>query len=329
MYDYRVCTERDILCIDLKSFFASVSCIEKGLDPMTTKLAVVGDTKRPGSVVLASTPPLKKLGIKTGSRLYEIPQRNDIFIINPSMKKYISISTQISKIALNFVAPEDFWQYSIDEHFLDITNSYQLFCETPYEFARLIQNKIYEQTQIFSTIGIGSNMLLAKLSMDLEAKKTNEGIAEWRYKDIPGKLWHIEPLTKMWGINKRTEAKPIIDIMVVVKNIEKVDEFNKKLNDLGYENLGENGIPRRRFFRKGKTKRTHHLHVFDYKNKTEIERHLAFKEYLKSHKEIAKEYGELKNKLAKNYPEDIKSYVNGKDKYVKKIEKRAIDWYRQ
>lgn len=207
MYDYRVCTERDILCIDLKSFFASVSCIEKGLDPMTTKLAVVGDTKRPGSVVLASTPPLKKLGIKTGSRLYEIPQRNDIFIINPSMKKYISISTQISKIALNFVAPEDFWQYSIDEHFLDITNSYQLFCETPYEFARLIQNKIYEQTQIFSTIGIGSNMLLSKLSMDLEAKKTSEGIAEWRYKDIPGKLWHIEPLTKMWGINKRTEAK--------------------------------------------------------------------------------------------------------------------------
>ncbi|MFI3547385.1 GrpB family protein [Mammaliicoccus sciuri] len=125
------------------------------------------------------------------------------------------------------------------------------------------------------------------------------------------------------------KAKPIIDIMVVVKNIEKVDEFNEKLNDLGYENLGENGIPKRRFFIKGKIKRTHHLHVFDYKNKTEIERHLAFKEYLKSHKEIAKEYGELKNELAKNYPEDIKSYVNGKDKYVKKIEKKAIDWYRQ
>lgn len=207
MYDYNYCTDKDILCVDLKSFFASVSCIEKGLDPLKTKLAVVSDTKRPGSVVLASTPPLKKLGIKTGSRLYEIPERKDIFIINPSMKKYINISTQISKIALNYVSSEDFWQYSIDEHFLDITESYKLFSETPYDFACLIQNEIFEETKIFSTVGIGSNMLLAKLSMDIEAKKTQKGIAEWRYQDIPLKLWNISPLTEMWGINKRTEAK--------------------------------------------------------------------------------------------------------------------------
>lgn len=207
MYNYDLCQNRIIFCIDLKSFFASVSCIEKGLNPLTTKLAVVADTKRQGSVVLAATPPLKKLGIKTGTRLFEIPQRNDIFIINPSMKKYINISTQISKIALNYVSPNDFHQYSIDEFFLDVTESYKLFADTPKELAIMIQENVFRETNIFSTVGIGPNPLLAKLSMDLEAKKTKEGIAAWEYKDVPNKLWHIEPLTKMWGINKRTEAK--------------------------------------------------------------------------------------------------------------------------
>lgn len=108
MYNYQMVSSRDILCIDLKSFFASVSCIMKGLDPMRTKLAVVGDTKRSGSVVLASTPESKKLGIKTGSRLYEIPSRNDIYIINPSMQTYLDYSKRITEIFLRYVAPEDF-----------------------------------------------------------------------------------------------------------------------------------------------------------------------------------------------------------------------------
>ncbi|WP_239710639.1 Y-family DNA polymerase [Mammaliicoccus sp. E-M21] len=207
MYDYSNCQNRDVLCLDLKSFFASVSCLEKGLDPLKTKLAVVADTKRTGSVVLAATPPLKKLGVKTGTRLFEIPQRKDIFIINPSMNKYLQLSTRISEIAMNYVAPEDFHQYSIDEFFMDVTASYRLFATSPYELAQKLQRNIYHETKIFSTVGIGSNPLLAKLSMDLEAKKTKEGIAEWRYEDVPNKLWPVEPLTQMWGINKRTEAK--------------------------------------------------------------------------------------------------------------------------
>lgn len=115
MYDYSLCERRDVLCIDQKSFFASVSCIMKGLDPMTTKLAVVADTKRQGSVVLAATPLLKDIGIKTGSRLFEIPHHSDIYIINPSMKEYLKVASQISEIALKYVAPEDYHQYSIDE----------------------------------------------------------------------------------------------------------------------------------------------------------------------------------------------------------------------
>ncbi len=207
MYDYYQCNHHDVLCIDLKSFYASVSCVEKGLDPETTKLAVVADTKRSGSVVLAATPPLKALGIKTGSRLFEIPCRPDIYIINPSMLKYVKVSNQISAIALKYVAPEDFHQYSIDEFFMDITHSYHLFACSPRHLAQLLQAEIYQETKVFSTIGIGSNPLLAKLSMDLEAKITDDGIAEWRYYDVPEKLWPIEPLSKLWGINKKMQAK--------------------------------------------------------------------------------------------------------------------------
>lgn len=207
MYDYYQCEDRDILCIDLKSFYASVSCLLNNLDPMSTKLAVVGNTKRQGSVVLAATPPLKKLGIKTGSRLYEIPNRSDIFITNPKMRTYMNVSVKISHIILKYISPEDFWQYSIDECFCDITHSYHLFADSPYQLASMIQEEIYNKTNIKSTIGIGSNMLLAKVSMDIESKHTKNGIAEWRYEDVPSKLWKIKDLTKFWGINVKTAKK--------------------------------------------------------------------------------------------------------------------------
>lgn len=207
MYDYHLLEDRDILCIDQKSFFASVSCIEKGLDPLTTKLAVVADTKRQGSVVLAATPKLKELGVKTGSRLFEIPHRNDIYIINPSMRKYLDISVAISKIALRYIAPEDLHQYSIDEFFMDVTDSYHRFNSTVQAFCERLKYEIYEETGIHCTVGIGSNMLLSKVAMDIDAKHTANGIAEWRYQDVPTKLWPIQPLSTFWGINKKTERK--------------------------------------------------------------------------------------------------------------------------
>ena len=135
MYDYNLLEDRDVLCIDQKVF---CECIMygKGLDPLTTKLAVVADTKRQGSVVLAATPKLKELGIKTGSRLFEIPHRNDIYIINPSMRKYLNVSVAISKIALRYVPPEDLHQYSIDEFFMDVTDSYHRFNSTVFAFVK-------------------------------------------------------------------------------------------------------------------------------------------------------------------------------------------------
>ncbi|NLM44606.1 MAG: GrpB family protein [Clostridiales bacterium] len=123
------------------------------------------------------------------------------------------------------------------------------------------------------------------------------------------------------------KAKPIIDIMPVVKDIEKVDKYNEEFIKLGYEPKGEYGIAGRRFFRKGSTIRTHHIHIFDIRNTYEIERHLAVRDYLKTHPQEAYGYGELKGKLAALYPYDIEAYCNGKDAFVKELERKALEWY--
>lgn len=123
-------------------------------------------------------------------------------------------------------------------------------------------------------------------------------------------------------------AKPIIDIMVVVKDINKVDNYNKNFIALGYEAKGEYGIPGRRYFRKGTEIRTHHVHIFEESNRLDIERHLAVRDYLRSHPDMALEYGELKTKLALNYPNDIELYCDGKDSFVKEMERKALLWYR-
>ncbi|EJQ86862.1 hypothetical protein IGW_05337 [Bacillus cereus ISP3191] len=207
MYDYSILPNRIILCVDLRSFYASVSCIKMGLDPMHTKLAVVGDVNRNGSIVLAATPSLKALSVKKMARLYEIPRRKDILIVNPIMGTYIKCSNYITKLALQYVPYEDFHQYSIDEFLLDITDSIHLFANDSYEFALNFKREIYEHTRIECTIGIGPNPLMSKVALDIEAKKNKEGIAYWKYEDVPTKLWSIRPLHKFWGISYKTEEK--------------------------------------------------------------------------------------------------------------------------
>lgn len=122
------------------------------------------------------------------------------------------------------------------------------------------------------------------------------------------------------------KAKPIIDMMPVVKDIELVDQLNEKMQELSYEPMGEYGIPGRRYFRKGKEKRTHHIHVFQY-GSSDINRHLAFRDYLREYPNVSDRYGALKEKLAKQFPYDIDSYINGKNQFVKEIETQALDWY--
>ena len=124
-------------------------------------------------------------------------------------------------------------------------------------------------------------------------------------------------------------AKPIIDILVEVKDIEKVDPLNTAIEALGYVSMGELGITGRRFFRKDNRVgiRTHHLHVFEV-GSPQIDRHLAFRDYLRCHVEAAQIYSQLKQKLAQQYPIDIEKYMDGKDEFIKETDKKAAEWRR-
>ncbi|MBE4910379.1 GrpB family protein [Bacillus luteolus] len=120
-------------------------------------------------------------------------------------------------------------------------------------------------------------------------------------------------------------AKPVIDILVEVSLLEKVDNFNQDMEQLGYEARGENGIPRRRYFQKGGDNRTHHVHIFE-KGNTEIERHVIFRDYLINHPQEANRYGSLKEELAEKFPYDIEKYISGKDPIVKELDEKAKQW---
>ena len=124
------------------------------------------------------------------------------------------------------------------------------------------------------------------------------------------------------------KAKPIIDIMPVVRDIKVVDKYNQKMQDIGYEPKGENGIPGRRYFQKGGDNRSHHVHIYQV-GSNEIKRHLAFRDYLQRHPDVKKSYGELKERLAQQFPYNNESYINGKERLIREIEIRALDWYKK
>lgn len=126
---------------------------------------------------------------------------------------------------------------------------------------------------------------------------------------------------------KGLAAKPVIDIMPVAERINQIDSFNSLMESNGYEAKGENGIPGRRFFQKGESKRTHHIHIFETKS-PHIERHLAFRDYLRTYPGEALAYGSLKKQLAQMLPYDMKSYINGKAAFIANTEQEALTWYR-
>ncbi|MFW9849955.1 MAG: GrpB family protein [Candidatus Thorarchaeota archaeon] len=123
-------------------------------------------------------------------------------------------------------------------------------------------------------------------------------------------------------------AKPIIDILPVVKDIRRVDKYNQQFIDVGYEPRGEFGLPGRRYFAKGGENRTHHLHIYQVGN-SEIDRHLAFRDYMITHPEEAEAYAELKQSLAKQFPYDTPAYCDGKDEFIKERERRALEWIKK
>lgn len=215
-FDYAKEPSRDILCIDCKSFYASVECVQRGLNPLETKLVVLSypsdDPKQRGSgVILASSPAAKKAyGISNVSRARDLPfpYPPDLFIAAPRMRLYMQKNKEINDIYKRYADESNHHVYSVDESFIDVTGSLKLYGrKTAREMAQLIQTEVLEKTGIYTTIGIGDNLLLAKLALDNAAKYQADMIAEWRYEDIPETIWKIPDMTDFWGIGKKTEKR--------------------------------------------------------------------------------------------------------------------------
>lgn len=200
MIDYSTFPRNDILCIDIRSFYASVECVKRGLDPMEVMLAVVGDKNRSGSIILAASPELKrKHGIKNVSRFFDLPDDPAIHVVEAKMSDYLQVSVEITKLVNQYVPLEAIHQYSVDELWVTVNGLQKLYGDR-WEVARLIKEELYETMWLNCSIGIGDNKFLAKVVMDLHAKK--EGIAECTYEQVQEKMWPA-PVEDIWGIGSR------------------------------------------------------------------------------------------------------------------------------
>lgn len=239
-------TDKIYAAIDLKSFYASVECIDRELDPMTTNLVVADLSRTEKTICLAVAPALKSYGISGRARLFEVVQRVkevnadrqrkapgrtltgksshdpevkanpslalDYIVAPPRMAKYMEISTQIYQIYLRFVAPEDIIVYSIDEVFMDITGYLDHGTVTPHDFVMNIIRTVLRETGITATAGIGTNLFLAKIAMDITAKhmpadKDGVRIAELNERSYRQQLWYHRPLTDFWRVGRGYATK--------------------------------------------------------------------------------------------------------------------------
>ncbi|OJV63774.1 MAG: DNA repair protein [Clostridiales bacterium 38-18] len=216
--------ERAYICIDLKSFYASVECVERGLDPMTTNLVVADPERSEKTICLAITPSMKALGIKNRCRLFEIPKGVDYIIAPPRMQKYIDYSADIYEIYLRYISKEDIHIYSVDEAFLDLTSYLTTYHMTAKEMAQMLMSVILKETGVRATCGIGTNLYLAKIALDITAKHSEDFISELTEASFKIQLWEHRPLTDFWRIGKgtaRTLARYGIQTM---RQIAEMDE---------------------------------------------------------------------------------------------------------
>jgi DNA polymerase V len=228
-FDYQKEERREVMCIDVKSFYASVECVKRGLHPLKTLLVVMSRAENTDGLILAASPLAKtQLGLTNVMRRWELPNHPQLKIVPPRMGLYIQENTKINNIYQHYVAEEDLLVYSIDESFLDVTKTLHLFAASAYELARKIQRHIRKATGLYVTIGIGDNPLLAKLALDNGAKHNKDFIAEWRYEDVPHTVWNIQPITDMWGIGKRTAKRLTHFGIHSVKQLAQADFYTLK-----------------------------------------------------------------------------------------------------
>ena len=190
------------MCLDLKSFYASVECADLGVDPFTTPLVVADASRGLGAITLAISPALKQLGVKNRCRLFEIPSTIEYMAVKPRMRRYMEVSAAIYGILLDYVAPEDIHVYSIDEYFIDVTPYSRLYKKIWHELALLFKDKILEGTHIHATVGLGTNLFLAKVALDVLAKHAPQGIGILNEELFKEKIWHHQPITDIWQIGK-------------------------------------------------------------------------------------------------------------------------------
>lgn len=199
--------EKMYLCIDLKSFYASVECAERGLDPFRVNLAVTDVSRGPGAITLAITPHMKTLGIKNRCRVFEIPSNIDYIKAKPRMKLYMEYSVRIHQILLKYFASDDIYVYSIDESFIDVTPYLSFYQKKARDIALMVTEDIFLSTKITASTGIGTNLFLAKVALDIMAKRTKDNIGYLDEELFRKEMWDHEPLTDFWMIGKGTQKR--------------------------------------------------------------------------------------------------------------------------
>lgn len=251
--------EGNFLCIDLKSFYASVECVDRGLDPLKENLVVADASRTDKTICLAVSPGLKAYGIPGRARLFEVKQKLleirtmtgkeiPFLVAPPRMARYIQVSADIYEIYLKYIAPEDIHVYSVDEVFIDCTHYHSLYRMTTRELAEKMIREVFETTGITATAGIGTNLYLAKIAMDIVAKKSKPNahgvrIAALNEESYRRLLWDHQPLTDFWqigrGISKRLQSKGIRTMGDIARcSLGKQTEFYNE--DLLFQQFGVN-----------------------------------------------------------------------------------------
>lgn len=215
---------RTYVCIDLKSFYASVECVARGLNPFTTNLVVADPDRSEKTICLAVSPAMKALGVPGRCRVFEIPKTITYIMAVPRMQKYIDVSAKIYGIYLRYIAKEDIHVYSIDEVFIDVTNYLGMYHMSAKELGMKMMEEVYNETGVTATCGIGTNMYLAKIALDITAKHSYDHIGILDEKSYCEKLWNHLPLTDFWRIGPGTVKRLKQNGMETMYDVAHADE---------------------------------------------------------------------------------------------------------
>ncbi len=198
---------RTYLCIDLKSFYASVECVERGLDPMTANLVVADPDRSKGTICLAISPAMKALGVRNRCRVYEIPRNIEYITAPPRMQKYIGYAARIYEVYRRYIHKDDIYVYSIDEVFIDITEYLPCYGKTPKEMAVMLMDEVLKHVGVRAACGIGTNMYLSKVALDITAKHSPDFIGILDEESYRRTLWRHQPLTDFWRVGRGTAGR--------------------------------------------------------------------------------------------------------------------------